>query len=174
VRIRVIWFGRPGGSPYEAEVATYRRRTGRRWPAEDLPLKPVRSGRDGDPRRAVAAEGEAARRLVPAGWRLVTLEEGGRTLTSEAVAQWLAGAEADGRDGVALVVGSDLGLAPELCASADLRLSLGAVTLPHLIARLVVWEQLFRASDILAGGAYHRRGVDLPAAARPGASSRLK
>jgi len=157
--VRVIWFGRPGGSPYESEVATYRQRASRRWPAEDLPVKPVRSGREADPRRAVATEAEAVRRLVPAGWRLVTLEECGCGLDSEGFARWLGEAEARGSDGVALVVGSDLGLAPELSASADLRFSLGAVTLPHLLARLVLWEQLFRASDILAGGGYHRRGL---------------
>ena len=154
----MIWLGRPGASPYEAEVATYRQRTSRRWPAEDLPVKPVHSGRDADPRRAVAAEAGAVRRLVPSGWRVVALEETGRQLDSEAFARWLESAESAGTEGVALVVGSDIGLDPDFAASADLRLSLSSMTLPHLLARLMLWEQLFRAGDILAGGAYHRRG----------------
>jgi 23S rRNA (pseudouridine1915-N3)-methyltransferase len=157
VKLRVIWFGRPAASPYEAEVATYRRRVCRRWPAEDLPLKPARAGRDADPHRAVAAEAGAARRVVPTGWKLVALEETGRQLDSEAFAGWLENVEAAGREGLALVLGSDLGLDPELAASADLRLSLSAMTLPHLLARLLLWEQIYRASDILIGGAYHRR-----------------
>ncbi len=159
MKLRVIWFGRPAASPYEAEVAIYRQRANRRWPAEDLSLKPVRSGRDADPRRAVAAEALAARRVVPSGWRVVALDETGRQLDSQAFAAWLGGAEAAGSEGLAMVVGSDLGLDPDLAASADLRLSLSAMTLPHLLARLLLWEQLYRASDILAGGAYHRRGM---------------
>jgi 23S rRNA (pseudouridine1915-N3)-methyltransferase len=160
VKLRVIWFGRPAASPYEAEVATYRQRVSRRWPAEDLPLKAVRSGRDADPRRAVAAEAMAARRVVPSGWRVVALEETGRQLDSQAFAEWLAQVEATGGEGLALVIGSDLGLDPDLARSADLRLSLSSMTLPHLLARVLLWEQLYRASDILAGGAYHRRGMN--------------
>ncbi len=98
------------------------------------------------------------RRLVPSGWRVVALEETGRQLGSEAFARWLEGAESAGTEGVALVVGSDIGLDPDFAASADLRLSLSSMTLPHLLARLMLWEQLFRAGDIVAGGAYHRRG----------------
>ncbi len=158
MKLRVIWFGRPGGSPFEAEVADYLRRVGRRWPAEDVPARPARGGRAGDPRRVLTAEAETVRRLVPAGYRLVALDRRGRGLSSQELAAWLGGREGEGVEGVALAIGSDLGLDPELAASADLRLSLGAITLPHLIARLVVWEQLFRATQILGGGGYHRAG----------------
>ncbi len=57
------------------------------------------------------------------------------------------------------MVGSDLGLDPELVRTADRVVSLGSLTLPHRIARLVLWEQLFRATHILSGGRYHRLGV---------------
>jgi 23S rRNA (pseudouridine1915-N3)-methyltransferase len=60
---------------------------------------------------------------------------------------------------VAFVVGSDLGLDPGLARTADRVVSLGPLTLPHRIARLVLWEQIFRATSILAGGRYHRLGV---------------
>jgi len=46
-----------------------------------------------------------------------------------------------------------------LTLRADERLSLSAMTLPHLLARLLLWEQLFRATQILGGGSYHRDGV---------------
>ena len=56
-------------------------------------------------------------------------------------------------------IGSDLGLDRALVEGADEQLSLSAMTLPHLLARLLVWEQLFRSTQILGGGAYHRVGV---------------
>lgn len=157
MKVRVVWFGRPAASPFEREIEHYRSRVARRWPAEDLPVRPARGGRDGDPQRALAGEAEAARRVVPGGWRLVALDRRGRGLSSEQLAGWMGAREADGSDGVALVVGSDLGLEPALTGAADLRLSLGAVTLPHLLARLVLWEQLYRCTQILGGGRYHRR-----------------
>jgi 23S rRNA (pseudouridine1915-N3)-methyltransferase len=159
VKLRVVWFGRRGADPFDREVETYRSRVHRRWPAEDLPHKPVSGGRDRDPARALAAEAEAARGAVPAGWTLAVLDEHGDTVTSVGLAGWLGDLEDTGVPGVAFVVGSDLGLDPGLARTADRVVSLGPLTLPHRIARLVLWEQIFRATSILAGGRYHRLGV---------------
>lgn len=156
MRLRVLWFGRPGADPCPGLVEEYRRRVGRRWPAEDVPLRPARGGRSGDPARARRLEARVVADRLPAGWRVVLLEEGGRQLSSVELARWLRGVEEEGCPGVAWVVGSDLGLDPSLQERADLLLSLGRLTLPHMLARLVLWEQLFRAADILAGGGYHR------------------
>jgi 23S rRNA (pseudouridine1915-N3)-methyltransferase len=159
MRVRVVWFGRPAASPYEDQVRTYRRRVEQRWPAEDLPLRSVSGGRDQDPRRVLRAEAEAVRRVVPERWRLVTLDERGRSVSSEGLARYLEQAEGSGDPGLVLVVGSDLGLDLKLREEAALSLSLSPMTLPHLLARLLLWEQLFRASQILGGGGYHRRSV---------------
>ncbi len=159
MRLRVFWFGRPGASPYEDQVAAYRKRVSRRWPAEDIPLRPEAGGRETDPGRVLREEGRAVLQHLPDRWRLVALDEKGKTLTSEGLAATLAGAEESACPGLAFVVGSDLGLDPELLDAAWLRLSLGRLTLPHLLARLVLWEQLFRSADIRSGGAYHRRSV---------------
>jgi len=159
LRIKVLWFGRPTASPYEAEVETYRRRVTRRWPAEDLPLKPVSAGRQGDPLRAVAAEAALVRRHLPERWPIVSLDEHGRSLTSVAFARQLDQWQSAGVEGVAFIVGSDLGLHESLKSEADVRLALGVMTLPHLLARVVLWEQLFRATHILGGGGYHRQAL---------------
>jgi 23S rRNA (pseudouridine1915-N3)-methyltransferase len=58
--------------------------------------------------------------------------------------------------GVLFAVGSDLGLDRGFVDQAGEQLSLSDLTLPHLLARLVLWEQLFRATQILGGGSYHR------------------
>jgi 23S rRNA (pseudouridine1915-N3)-methyltransferase len=159
VRLRVLWVGRPKASPYETEVETYRRRVSRRWPAEDVPVRPVSGGREADPRRVLAAEAEAIQRLCPDGWPVILLDERGSTPDSPAFAAMLGQHELEASPGLVFALGSDLGLDPDLLRSAAVRLSLGRMTLPHLLARLVLWEQLFRATHILSGGRYHRPGV---------------
>lgn len=152
----MAWLGRPSASPYEEQVETYRKRVTRRWPAEDRPSRPTSGGRSQDPDRAIRLEAEALERQCESGWRLVALDERGRGRDSQDLANWLAGLEDGGTPGVVFAVGSDLGLDRAFSDRADERLSLSAMTLPHLLARLVLWEQLFRATQILGGGAYHR------------------
>ncbi len=159
MKVRVLWFGRPAASPYEGEVETYRRRVGRRWPAEDMPLKPVAAGRQADPRRALRDEAERVGGRLTEGWVTIILDENGKLLDSGELARLLAELEAGGVPGVSFVIGSDLGLDPKLRSGASQVLALGRLTYPHLLARLVLWEQLFRATDILGGGRYHRHGL---------------
>ncbi|HHQ48705.1 MAG TPA: 23S rRNA (pseudouridine(1915)-N(3))-methyltransferase RlmH [Acidobacteria bacterium] len=159
MKLRVLWFGRPAASPYEEQVELYRRRVARCWPAEDIPLKPAGGGRSSDPRRALSEEARIVLSHVPDRWRLVALDEGGDELASEELAALLARAEDGGCPGMVFTVGSDLGLGREVLEASWRRLSLSRMTLPHLLARLVLWEQLFRSSDIRTGGAYHRRSV---------------
>lgn len=157
MRLRVIWFGRPGGSPYEEQVEVYRRRVAHRWPAEDLPVRPGRHA--GDPRDTLAEEAAAARRLVPERWPVVALDRRGRAMSSDALAAELAAREEVAVPGLVFVVGSDLGLDRTLVREADLGFSLSALTLPHLLARLLLWEQLYRATQIIIGGGYHRQAL---------------
>jgi len=159
MKVRVAWLGRPTASPYEREVETYRKRVHRRWPAEDRPLRASAGGRDKDPERALRLEAGILIRHLEPGWRLVVLDEHGQTRTSDAFAKRLQKHADQGVEGVLFAIGSDLGLDKNLVAQADEKLSLGAMTLPHLLARLLLWEQLFRAANMLGGGAYHRVGV---------------
>jgi 23S rRNA (pseudouridine1915-N3)-methyltransferase len=159
VRLRVTWFGRRSASAYEKQVETYRQRVDRRWPSEDCPLRPVSGGRERDPRRVLRLEAEAVERHREPGWLLVALDERGRVRDSEDFARWLAGLEDRGVGGILFVIGSDLGLDHTLLEHADERISLSAMTLPHLLARALLWEQLYRATSILGGGGYHRSCV---------------
>jgi 23S rRNA (pseudouridine1915-N3)-methyltransferase len=109
----------------------------------------------GDTRRAVETEGR--RMLVAAGEKayIVTLQVGGQSLSTEALARWL---EARARDGDAPVfcIGGPDGLAADVDARARLRWSLSALTLPHGLARVVVAEALYRAVSLIKGQPYHR------------------
>ncbi len=158
MRIGVFWFGRTSRSPYETQVGEYRKRVLRRWPAVDIALKPAADLRRGDPAAALAREAEVVFSKIPAGWRIVLLDEHGPARTSVDFASRLRTAEENGSPGVAFVIGSDLGTAPALKSRANETMSLGPMTLPHLLARLILWEQLYRATDILGHGNYHRSG----------------
>jgi 23S rRNA (pseudouridine1915-N3)-methyltransferase len=159
VKIRTVWLGRPSASPFEQQVESYRKQIHRKWPAEDRPLRPVQGGRASDPARILRLEAEAITRHHEPGWQLVALDENGRMRNSEDFADWLVGLEERGTEGILFTIGSDLGLAKELLERASERLSLGPMTLPHMLVRVLLWEQLFRATHILGGGAYHRVSV---------------
>ena len=156
MKVRVAWLGRASASPYEHEVETYRKRVHRRWPAEDRVLRASAGGREKDPDRVQRLEADALIHHLEPGWRLVALDEQGRTRTSTEFAGRLQKLADGGVEGVLFAIGSDLGLHRDLLERADERLSLSPMTLPHLLARLLLWEQLFRAASILGGGAYHR------------------
>jgi 23S rRNA (pseudouridine1915-N3)-methyltransferase len=96
-------------------------------------------------------EDEAVARRIPERAFVSLLDDGGTAYSSEAFARWLEERRQAGRD-VCFVVGGPFGTALE---RSDHRLSLGPLTLPHQLARVVLLEQLFRAHKILAGEPYH-------------------
>lgn len=109
------------------------------------------------PTPAVQQSEEADRLLacIPAGATLIALDGRGEGWSSEALArrvdEWRLAARP-----VALAIGGSTGLAPSLLAQARARWSLGPLTLPHELARVVVVEQLYRACSILRGEPYHK------------------
>ena len=112
------------------------------------------SGRDEV--RALAEEGADILRAIPEGAHVVTLEIGGTQLSSEAFAGRLGALALDGRSSVAFVVGGSVGLSADVLHRADERLSLGKMTLPHNLARVVLLEQVYRAFRINRGEPYHK------------------
>lgn len=159
MKVSVYWFGKPARSPYEAQVEDFRRRVSRRWPAQDVALKPAPNIREADPAAALIREAETVLAKVPPRWQMVVLDERGQSRTSIEFAHLVQATERQAPQGVAFVLGSDLGISSSLRDRADVVVSLSSMTLPHLLARLMVWEQLYRATDILGPGNYHRAGV---------------
>lgn len=86
----------------------------------------------------------------------IVLTEGGKSLTSEAFARTLASHRDGGVKALAFLIGGPDGHGPAALQAATLQLSLGPMTLPHGLARVVLAEQLYRAATILAGHPYHR------------------
>ena len=133
----------------------YLKRLRRYFPVEVVEVAEEDMNRN--PRQRVL-EAEAARlsKRVPSGVHLVALDrERGRPLSSEKLAEKLSSLGTSGRSDVAFVLGGPLGLSDEIVGRADELLSFGQITLPHALARVVLLEQLYRATKIERGEKYH-------------------
>ncbi len=139
-RIRILAVGKVRKSWVQEGVALYLKR---------LPGLVVTELRDS----TMAKEAEAIAAALRPDERLVLLTEEGRTYDSVAFAQQLRDS---GSERLAFVIGGAEGLDPALKARANWRLSLSPMTFPHELARLLLLEQLYRASSILQGGPYHK------------------
>ena len=155
MRLQICAVGRLRGGPERALLDDYRARFDKTGRA--LSLGPL-SEHQIDDRKAAAppAQAEALLRAVPDGARLVALDERGALKGSLALADLLARWRDDGAQDVAFVIGGADGLDPALVARADLALSFGPMVWPHMLARVMLAEQLYRAATILAGTPDHR------------------
>lgn len=151
MRLAIVAVGRLRPGPERTLYEHYAQRI--RWP---LAVHEVEERRKLPPPQMVAREGELLRAACPPGARTVTLDAGGKSLTSEAIAERLGAWQDESVADVAWLIGGADGLDRSIVGSADLALSFGAVTWPHLLVRALVAEQIYRAQQILAGHPYHR------------------
>ncbi|HJT99242.1 MAG TPA: 23S rRNA (pseudouridine(1915)-N(3))-methyltransferase RlmH [Rhodanobacteraceae bacterium] len=135
--------------------AEYARRLSRELPLELVEVKLGTRGKGRDPARAIADEGAAVRAALPKDAHVVALDGRGSAWSSEQLAAELGRWRMEGRD-LAFLIGGPDGHAADVLGSAHQRWSLGPLTLPHMLVRLVVAEQLYRAATMLAGHPYHR------------------
>ncbi len=119
----------------------------------EVPL--TKRGKGQDTGRSVEQEGERMLAAVPKGCRVIAMEVGGREWSTEQLAQEQARWLQSGQD-IALLVGGPDGLAPACRERAEQHWSLSRLTLPHMLVRVVVAEQLYRAWTVLQGHPYHR------------------
>jgi len=131
----------------------YLRRLRRYGPVEEHEVRAA--GKSPSPFEALRQEGQRLRQRIEPADLLIALDREGRACSSEALAirldRWRAGARP-----VTLLVGGSHGLAAELLRDCGERWSLGPLTLPHELARVVAYEQLYRAWTILRGEPYHK------------------
>jgi len=110
----------------------------------------------GKAQRAVEKEGERILAAIPQQSVTVVLEESGSLWSTEDLARQLKDCRESSRD-LCLLVGGPDGLSDACRARADHSWSLSRLTLPHMLVRIIVAEQLYRAWTVLAGHPYHRR-----------------
>ncbi|MDU8929564.1 23S rRNA (pseudouridine(1915)-N(3))-methyltransferase RlmH [Alisedimentitalea sp. MJ-SS2] len=155
MRVTICAVGRLRTGPEKALIDDYQTRfdrSGRGLGLGPLTLTEV------DDRKGGGMAGEAAllERALPKNARIVALDERGKLMTSPDFAAKLADFRDDGTSDLAFLIGGADGIDPSLRARADLSLSFGKMVWPHMLARVMLTEQLYRAASILAGSPYHR------------------
>ena len=155
MRARLIAIGERMPAWVADGFAEYRKRLSHELPLDLVEVKLGARGKGRDPERAIAEEGAAVRAALPKDAHIVALDGRGKPWSSEQLAEELERWRMQGRD-LAFLIGGPDGHAPDVLAAAHQRWSLGPLTLPHMLVRLVVAEQLYRAVSMVAGHPYHR------------------
>ena len=155
MRLRICAVGRLRTGPERALAEDYLARFGKTGrslglgPAEIAEVEVRKGG-------GRSAETGLLGRMVPVGAVVVALDERGKTLSSPEFAAHLERWRDDGSGALAFLIGGPDGLEPELRERADMVLSFGPMVWPHMLARAMLAEQLYRAASILAGTPYHK------------------
>jgi 23S rRNA (pseudouridine1915-N3)-methyltransferase len=133
----------------------YQKRLSHWLPLALLEVAPGVRGKGRDASRAMSDEGARVLGAVPKNAYVISLDPRGKLYSSEQLARRLETWRQGGRD-LAFLIGGPEGHAPDVVAAADESWSLGPLTLPHMLVRLIVAEQLYRAASLLANHPYHR------------------
>lgn len=155
MRVHICAVGRLRTGPEKALIDDYVTRfdrTGRALGLGPLSLHEVEDKKGG----GMSAEAALLDRALPKGAVVCVMDERGSVMTSPQFADKIAGWRDAGRGDLAFVIGGADGIDPALRAQADFALSFGQMVWPHMLARAMLTEQLYRAASILAGSPYHR------------------
>lgn len=156
MQLRVVWVGKTRNAHIRSLCDDYLERVRHLTPCRVVEVRDLARGRGlhgGDLR---AREGAEMTRALPEGARIVTLDAGGKELSSDAFARWFAGEQNRGTREIGFVLGGPEGLDEAIRDKAYWRLSLGRMTWTHEIARVLLLEQIYRALTILRGIPYHK------------------
>lgn len=155
MRVHLCVVGRLRTGPEEALIKDYLGRVDKSGRA--LGLGPV-SIHEVEDRKGggMSAEADLLRKSLPKGCILCALDERGKVMSSPDFANRLAKWRDTGTRDLAFIIGGADGIDPALRAEADMLLSFGKMVWPHMMVRVMLSEQIYRAVSILAGSPYHR------------------
>ncbi len=156
MKFRFIFAGSHSDAEYSEAIDRYLNRIKHFFPVEVTEVSPKR-GRQGSNDVAMMRD-QSARLLasIPDRGYTVVLDERGQLLDSLKFAKWLERLTIDSPNGVTFVVGGDAGFDDSVRRRADQLLSLSMMTLPHVLARVVLVEQIYRACTLMRNIPYHK------------------
>lgn len=158
IQVTVITVGNLKESYWREAVSEYEKRLNGFCRTEILQLKEARVPEDpseGEIRAALADEGKRILAAMPPRSYRIALCVEGKQFSSEVLAKRLEGVLAE-NGSLCLVIGSSHGIAPEVKAACDLRLSVSELTFPHQMMRVLLLEVLYRCFSIIKGTRYHK------------------
>jgi 23S rRNA (pseudouridine1915-N3)-methyltransferase len=155
MRISILCVGHKMPAWIQSGYGEYVKRMPAEMKIELAELKPEERGAGKPAEKATALEGSRLIAAIPAGATVYALDEKGRTVTTQGLAVMLAGWMREGTHPAFVIGGAD-GLSDAVKERADKLISLSALTLPHGLVRVLLAEQLYRASSILTNHPYHR------------------
>ena len=157
--ITLIAMGKLKEKFYINAAAEYEKRLQAYCKFQILELPEVRLPEDPSPAEISAGlekEADLIFSKIPKGaWFCVFTPEG-KELSSEGFAEKLATVKNSGKSSACFLIGSSFGMAPRVKQKADFKLSMGPMTFPHHLARIMVLEQIYRAEAIQSGSKYHK------------------
>jgi 23S rRNA (pseudouridine1915-N3)-methyltransferase len=159
MRLLVIAIGRLKQGPERELAERYRERfddIGRKLGFRGLEIQEMAESRARDATTRIAEEAAAISAAIPPKSVLAALDERGDNIDSGTFARQLARWRDDQVANTIFMIGGADGLSPELRRMAQMRMAFGSATWPHQMARVMLFEQIYRAATILAGHPYHR------------------
>jgi 23S rRNA (pseudouridine1915-N3)-methyltransferase len=155
MRVSIVSVGHKMPAWIQSGFGEYAKRLPPEIKVELLELKPEERTSGKTVEKAKSLEGERILAAIPEGATVYALDEKGRPVTTQGLSVMLAGWMRDGTHPAFVIGGAD-GLSDAVKGRADKLVSLSALTLPHGLVRVLLAEQLYRASSILANHPYHR------------------
>ena len=155
MQVTVIAVGHRMPAWIENGFSEYARRMPPEWHFGIRELKPVERAGNKTAETIMASEAAKIRTAIPKNARIIALDEHGKDLTTVQMATHMKNWLQDGRDIVFIICGAD-GLDATQKKQADMLVRLSSLTLPHGMVRILLTEQLYRASTILQNHPYHR------------------
>lgn len=155
LNITLLAVGKASKGPEHELCARYEKRTASIGAGLGIRSLAVRELKDGSGPNRARDEGTRLLSAHPGG-EFVALDEGGDLFSSAQFAQWIVNYRERGVSNLTFAIGGADGHDPQVLAGANKVLSLGRITLPHMLARAILLEQIYRALTICLGHPYHR------------------
>lgn len=152
MKITIAAIGKFKTSPEKEIFSSYIKRIPWQFDLKELETKRALSGD-----QLKAAEAELLLEAIPKSSRIIALDEVGKNISSVELAELISRWQSDGTSNVTFVIGGADGLSSDVRKKADLILSFGKLTWPHMMVRAMLAEQVYRVYSIISGHPYHRQ-----------------